>query len=144
MEVARILTNFVYLCLIINLFVMKKLLLFLFLLCPFALMAQTSEPATGTIVDVTTFTGIMAIVTAIATQVAKVIPAIDSNKWLKVLTSLLVGVLVCVICWLLNASPLLQGLLWWQALLYGVAVGVSAGGFYDLVKVVWNLFGKKE
>ena len=107
-------------------------------------MAQTSEPATGTIVDVTTFTGIMAIVTAIATQVAKVIPAIDSNKWLKVLTSLLVGVLVCVICWLLNVSPLLQGLLWWQALLYGVAVGVSAGGFYDLVKVVWNLFGKKE
>lgn len=123
---------------------MKRILLFLFLLSPVALMAQTGADTAGTVIDLTTFTGIMAVVTAIATQVAKVVPAIGDNKWLKVLASLGIGVVLCLLSWLLRVSPVLDGLVWWQVMVYGLAVGLSASGFYDLVKVIWNLFGNKE
>lgn len=123
---------------------MKKILLFLFLLSPMALMAQTGVDTGEIVIDFTTFTGIMAVVTALVTQVAKLVPAIGDNKWFKVLTSLGVGIVVCFFAWGLQLSPLLEGLVWWQTLVYGLAVGLSAAGFYDLVKVLWNLFGNKE
>lgn len=123
---------------------MKRILLFLFLLSPVTLMAQTGADTAGTVIDLTTFTGIMAVVTAIATQVAKVVPAIGDNKWLKVLASLGIGVVLCLLSWVLQVSPVLDGLVWWQVMVYGLAVGLSASGFYDLVKVIWNLFGNKK
>ena len=62
---------------------MKRLLfLFAMLLTPFALMAQEVIPSEGAItIDLTTFTGIMAFVTMSATQLAKVVPYIDTHKW---------------------------------------------------------------
>ncbi len=36
--------------------------------------------------------------------------------------------------WFLKVSPLSVGSEWWEALLYGVAVGFSSAGFYDMVK----------
>ena len=64
---------------------MKRLLfLFAMLLMPFALLAQEVIPSEGTIpIDLTTFTGIMAFVTMSATQLAKVVPYIDTHKWAK-------------------------------------------------------------
>lgn len=64
---------------------MKRLLfLFAMLLTPFALMAQEVIPSEGPItIDLTTFTGIMAFVTMSATQLAKVVPYIDTHKWLR-------------------------------------------------------------
>ena len=124
---------------------MKRLLfLFAMLLTPFALMAQEVIPSEGTItIDLTTFTGIMAFVTMSATQLAKVVPYIDTHKWAKVLSAVVIGMLGCILAWLLKVSPLLIGSEWWEALLYGVAVGLSSAGFYDLVKAIGSLFIKK-
>ena len=111
-----------------------------------ALMAQETIPAetAGTVIDVTTFGGMMAVVTAIVTQFAKLIPYINEHKWAKVLTSLGVGVAATMACWGLQVSDYLAGLLWWQALVAGVAVGMSSAGFYDLVKAIWSVFKPKE
>jgi hypothetical protein len=124
---------------------MKKLLfLLVMLLAPMALMAQEIIPSEGTItIDLTTFTGIMAFVTMSATQLAKVVPYIDTHKWAKVLSAVVIGMLVCILAWLLKVSPLLIGSEWWEALLYGVAVGLSSAGFYDLVKAIGSLFIKR-
>lgn len=124
---------------------MKRLLfLFAMLLTPFALMAQEVIPADSPItIDLTTFTGIMAFVTMSATQLAKVVPYIDTHKWAKILSAVVIGMLTCVLAWFLQVSPLLIGSEWWEALLYGVAVGLSAAGFYDLVKTIGSLFVKR-
>lgn len=129
----------------LNVLDMKRLLfLFAMLLTPFALMAQEVIPSEGVItIDLTTFTGIMAFVTMSATQLAKVVPYIDTHKWAKVLSAVVIGMLVCILAWLLKVSPLLIGSEWWEALLYGVAVGLSSAGFYDLVKAIGSLFIKR-
>ena len=117
---------------------MKRLLfLFAMLLTPFVLMAQEVIPSEGA------FTGIMAFVTMSATQLAKVVPYIDTHKWAKVLSAVVIGMLVCILAWLLKVSPLLIGSEWWEALLYGIAVGFSSAGFYDLVKAIGSLFVKR-
>lgn len=117
-----------------------------FMLVSFALMAQGVEtPAeSGTLVDVTTFTGMMAVVTAIVTQVCKLVPFIGEKKWAKVLCSVVVGIAATMACWALQVSDFVAGLVWWQALLAGVAAGISAAGFYDVVKAIWSIFKPKE
>lgn len=124
---------------------MKRLLfLFVMLLTPFALMAQEVIPSEGTItIDLTIFTGIMAFVTMSATQLAKVVPYIDAHKWAKILSAIVIGMLTCILAWFLQVSPLLVGSEWWEALLYGVAVGFSSAGFYDMVKALGSLFVKR-
>ena len=101
----------------------------------------TSEA--GTMIDVTTFGGMMALVTMVVTQFAKLIPFIEEHKWAKVLTSLGVGIAATMACWGLQVSDYLAGLVWWQALVAGVAVGLSSCGFFDLVKAVWSIFKPK-
>lgn len=125
---------------------MKRLLfLFTMLLTPFALMAQEVIPSEGPItIDLTTFTGIMAFVTMSATQLAKVVPYIDTHKWAKVVSAIVIGMVVCVLAWALKVSPLLIGSEWWEALLYGAAAGASGAGLYDLVKAIGSLFIKKD
>lgn len=109
-------------------------------------MAQETLPAetAGVVIDVTTFGGMMAVVTAIVTEFAKLIPYINGHKWAKVLTSLGVGIAATMACWGLQVSDYLAGLIWWQALIAGVAVGISAAGFYDIVKAIWSVFKPKE
>ena len=124
---------------------MKRLLfLFVMLLTPFALMAQEVIPSDGTItIDLTTFTGIMAFVTMSATQLAKLVPYIDTDKWAKILSAVVIGMFTCILAWFLQVSPLLVGSERWEVLLYGVAVGFSSAGFYDLVKAIGSLFVKR-
>lgn len=110
-----------------------------------ALMAQeTGTETAGTMIDVTTFGGMMAVVTMIVTQFAKLIPFIAEHKWAKVLTSLGVGIAATMACWGLQVSDYLAGLIWWQALVAGVAVGLSSCGFYDVIKALWSIFKPKE
>ena len=47
-------------------------------------------------------------------------------------------------CWGLQVSDYLAGLIWWQALVAGVAVGLSSCGFYDVIKALWSIFKPKE
>lgn len=104
--------------------------------------AATDAPSESgqTLVDVGTFTGLVALTSMIVTQVMKVIPAIDGNRLAKIGISVLVGIVACIVMWVLQASPLLDGLVWWQALLYGLAAGLSGCGFYDVIKAIAGLF----
>lgn len=67
-------------------------------------------------------------------------PYIDTHKWAKVVSAIVIGMVVCVLAWALKVSPLLIGSEWWEALLYGAAAGASGAGLYDLVKAIGSLF----
>lgn len=111
------------------------------------LMAQTGElpvEGAGFVIDLTTFTGIVALISAIVTQLLKLIPAIQGSKLAKIGISAGVGILVCFAAWGLNISPLLVDSAWWQVLLYGLAAGLSGCGFYDVVKAIADLFKKDK
>ena len=102
------------------------------------------EATSGIVIDLGTFAGITALVSALVTQVLKLIPAIKDNKLAKIGISAGVGIVVCLAAWLLQIAAPLEGLPWWQTLLYGLASGLSGCGFYDLVKAVAGLFKKEE
>ena len=80
----------------------------------------------------------------IATQILKVIPAIKENKLAKIGISVAVGIIVCMVCWVLQVSPILISMKWWVALLYGLAAGLSACGFYDIIKAIYNTIIKPD
>lgn len=96
------------------------------------------------VIDVGSFTGIVALVSMIATQILKVIPAIKENKLAKIGISVAVGIIVCMVCWVLQVSPILISMEWWVALLYGLAAGLSACGFYDIIKAIYNTIIKPD
>lgn len=127
---------------------MKKIVLVMSMLLLFVggAFAQTEVSNEGTqiILDLSTFTGIAAVISSVVTQIFKLIPAIDGSKIAKIGISVAVGIVVCMLSWLLKVSEPLAGLIWWQTLIYGVAAGLSGCGFYDLVKVVWELFKPKD
>lgn len=102
-----------------------------------------NEPS-GIVIDLGTFAGITALVSAVVTQILKLVPKIQENKLAKIGISAGVGLVTCMAAWLLQIAAPLDGLSWWQTLLYGLASGLSGCGFYDLVKAVWQLFKKKE
>lgn len=103
-----------------------------------------TDPSTSFVIDLGTFTGIVAVVSTLVTQITKVVPAISESKLIKILISVGTGIAVCMVCWLLKATPLLNDLVWWQSLLYGLAVGLSGCGFYDIIKAIGSLFGKQD
>lgn len=127
---------------------MKKIVLLMSMLMLFVCgaFAQTEVSNEGTqiILDLSTFTGIVTVISSVVTQIFKLIPAIDGSKIAKIGISVAVGIVVCMLSWLLKVSEPLAGLIWWQTLIYGVAAGLSGCGFYDLVKVVWELFKPKD
>lgn len=121
--------------------VMSMLLLFV---CGVFAQTEVSNEGTQIILDLSTFTGIVTVISSVVTQIFKLIPAIDGSKIAKIGISVAVGIVVCMLSWLLKVSEPLAGLIWWQTLIYGVAAGLSGCGFYDLVKVVWELFKPKD
>lgn len=104
----------------------------------------TTAPAEGTevVIDLGTFTGIVAVISVIVTQILKVVPAVSENRLVKIGLSCAVGMVLCLVAWALQLTPLLAGYEWWGSLVYGVAAGLSGCGFYDLVKAIAELFDK--
>lgn len=127
---------------------MKRLMVFaVLMLCAVVMVfAQDGggEATSGIVIDLGTFAGITAVVSAVVTQILKLIPKVKENKLAKIGISAGVGMVVCVVAWLLQIAAPLEGLPWWQVLLYGLASGLSGCGFYDLVKAVAGLFKKEE
>lgn len=113
-------------------------------LCSVMMFATDGTASDGIVIDLGTFAGITAVVSALVTQILKLIPAVAGNKLAKIGISAGVGIAVCMAAWLLHVSAPLDGLSWWQALLYGLASGLSGCGFYDLVKAVAGLFKKGD
>ena len=121
--------------------VMSMLLLFV---CGVFAQTEVSNEGTQIILDLSTFTGIVTVISSVVTQIFKLIPAIDGSKIAKIGISVAVGIVVCMLAWVLKISEPLAGLIWWQTLIYGVAAGLSGCGFYDLVKVIWELVRPKD
>lgn len=128
---------------------MKKFIFMFMALLTLAIPALAAEdigiaPASEVVIDVGSFTGIVALVSMIATQILKVIPAIKENKLAKIGISVVVGIIVCMVCWVLQVSPILISMKWWVALLCGLAAGLSACGFYDIIKAIYNTIIKPD
>jgi hypothetical protein len=125
----------------------KKLIIMLNMLLMFVvgIAAQTAiglseevvEP--GLVTDFASFTGIMALISLVVTQLSKLIPSIKEKKWAKPLVSIAVGILSCLFGWILQISPVLEGLIWYMVILYGVFAGLSACGLYSILKPLIEL-----
>lgn len=126
---------------------LKKLIIMLNMLLMFTvgIAAQTamglSEEAIepGLVTDFASFTGIMALISLVVTQLSKLIPSIEERKWAKPLVSIAVGILSCLFGWILQISPVLEGLIWYMVILYGVFAGLSACGLYSILKPLIEL-----
>lgn len=126
---------------------LKKLIIMLNMLLMFTvgIAAQTamglSEEAIepGLVTDFASFTGIMTLVSLVVTQLSKLIPSIEERKWAKPLVSIVVGILSCLFGWILQISPVLEGLIWYMVILYGVFTGLSACGLYSILKPLIEL-----
>lgn len=126
---------------------LKKLIIMLNMLLMFVvgIAAQTAmslseevvEP--GLVTDFASFTGIMALISLVVTQLSKLIPGISERKWAKPLVSIAVGILSCLFGWILQISPVLEGLIWYRVILYGVFAGLSACGLYSILKPLIEL-----
>jgi hypothetical protein len=126
---------------------LKKLIIMLNMLLMFVvgIAAQTAiglseevvEP--GLVTDFASFTGIMALISLVVTQLSKLIPSIKEKKWAKPLVSIAVGILSCLFGWILQISPVLEGLIWYMVILYGVFAGLSACGLYSILKPLIEL-----
>ena len=126
---------------------LKKLIIMLNMLLMFTvgIAAQTamglSEEAIepGLVTDFASFTGIMTLISLVVTQLSKLIPSIKEKKWAKPLVSIAVGILSCLFGWILQISPVLEGLIWYMVILYGVFAGLSACGLYSILKPLIEL-----
>lgn len=98
---------------------------------------EVVEP--GLVTDFASFTGIMTLVSLVVTQLSKLIPGISEKKWAKPLVSIAVGILSCLFGWILQISPVLEGLIWYMVMLYGVFAGLSACGLYSILKPLIEL-----
>ena len=126
---------------------LKKLIIMLNMLLMFVvgIAAQTAmglseevvEP--GLVTDFASFTGIMTLISLVVTQLSKLIPSIEEKKWAKPLVSIAVGILSCLFGWILQISPVLEGLIWYMVILYGVFAGLSACGLYSILKPLIEL-----
>lgn len=126
---------------------LKKLIIMLNMILMFTvgIAAQTAmglseevvEP--GLVTDFASFTGIMALISLVVTQLSKLIPSIKEKKWAKPLVSIAVGILSCLFGWILQISPVLEGLIWYMVILYGVFAGLSACGLYSILKPLIEL-----
>lgn len=126
---------------------LKKLIIMLNMLLMFTvgIAAQTamglSEEAIepGLVTDFASFTGIMTLISLVVTQLSKLIPSLEEKKWAKPLVSIAVGILSCLFGWILQISPVLEGLIWYMVILYGVFAGLSACGLYSILKPLIEL-----
>ena len=127
---------------------MKRLVIFSYLIvaCVLTVIAQETGVSNGESVGVSvaTFAGVTALVSLLGTQIAKLVPYIGSHNWAKILVSVGIGIVVAMASWGLQLADFMAGFAWWQALLTGVASGLSACGFYDLIKAICNMFKKEE
>lgn len=126
---------------------MKRIQLFIMLLfvCTMGFaQTQNGNVANEIVIDLSSFAGIMAVTSALVTQLAKLIPAINNSRLAKIGISTITGMIICIIAWGLQISEVLIELSWWQVLIYGLCAGLSGCGFYDLVKAIGALFKKEK
>ena len=88
-----------------------------------------------------TFAGIVAIVSFALTQGAKIIPFVEKNTFTKIASSIVIAVVISIVGWHFKWAAFLDGMALWQVLIQGAIAGLSACGFYDVLKN-WGLVKK--
>ena len=123
---------------------MKRFLIFFAVLSllllvsiPVAAQANTNEtPALG--IDLTTFAGVVAVVSLIVTQLTKVLPVIQTTTILKICIPVVLGIVISLVSWHFGWAVFLTGMVLWQVILQGVIAGLASCGFYDLIKTIFK------
>jgi len=109
----------------------------LFLIIPFHCYAQDGGGGVQPI-DVSSFAGIVALVSLVVTQGAKLIPFINATTLAKIATSIITGIAITFVAKAFGLAEFLQGLVWWHVLIQGTLAGLSASGIYDLLKSIFR------
>ena len=135
---------------------MKKFVLMMFAMIMAVVSAYAAEPmlaaqaaseVAGTsefVIDLGSFAGIVACISMIVTQITKVVPVVSASKLAKIGISCAVGMIVCILSWMLDLTALLESYQWYGVLIYGLCAGLAGCGFYDVIKAIGNLFKQEE
>jgi small-conductance mechanosensitive channel len=78
--------------------------------------------------SISTFMGIVSVISVLVTQIAKQLPVIAVNTLLKIFVSVAVGIAVSLLAWYIGVADFLTGLLWWQVIIQGLIAGFTACG----------------
>jgi hypothetical protein len=120
---------------------MKRFLFLFFMMFALSITGVAAQgqytSQTGSMADITAFTGIIAAVALVGTQIVKMIPAIGYSARLKILVSVFIGILATFISWKLSLAAFLTGVQWWQALIYGAGAGLLGSGMFDVLKALF-------
>lgn len=106
--------------------------------------AQTTvEPTPDYSSAFTTFAGLVAIIPFVVEGMKKIFKSI--SPIVIQIISWVTGIAVTMFGWAFHLG-FLNGLEWWQALLYGLGVSLAANGIFDTGLIEWivALFAKKK
>lgn len=125
---------------------MRKILLLMFMsvLAFVGVYAQTVvESAPDYSSAFTTFAGLVAIIPFVVEGMKKIFKSI--SPIVIQIISWVTGIAVTMFGWAFHLG-FLNGLEWWQALLYGLGVSLAANGIFDTGLIEWivGLFAKKK
>lgn len=116
------------------------------LLCSLSLYAQTTntEEAIDYAGYFATFIGVSGVVTVV-TEFVKKLFKVTPNEWIQRIISWTIGIILGLFAWIFNLG-MFEGLVWWQALLWGFGAGLSSNGIFDtgLIEWLFSLFTKKN
>lgn len=113
---------------------------------PLMLFAQdmVEMDSSNVVLDFTTYGGLAAIAGMVIVQIGKLIPAVNNNKWLKILCSLIVGIAIAVVVKAIGITSPVTDLSWGSTVIAGLITGGSSCGLYDLISSIIKLFKKEE
>lgn len=111
---------------------------------PMVLFAQDGVGGSGLVLDFGTYAGLSVIIGTAVTQLAKFIPYVKEHNWLKILISIVVGIIVAVVVKAIGLESPVTSLDWGMAVLAGALTGLASSGLYDLAKAIGGLFKNKE
>ena len=97
----------------------------------------------NTALGLTSFSGIVAVVAFAITEGAKIFPFINKSTFSKIGISLAVAIAVTFAAWQFHVADFLDGMVWWKVAIQGAFAGLSACGFYDVLKAMGLVGGQK-
>lgn len=109
---------------------------------PMVLFAQDGTGESGLVLDFGTYAGLSVVIGTAVTQLAKFIPYVKEHNWLKILVSIVMGIIVAVIVKAIGIESPVTSLSWGLAVLAGALTGLASSGLYDLAKIIGSLFKK--
>ncbi|PKP11944.1 MAG: hypothetical protein CVU09_00150 [Bacteroidetes bacterium HGW-Bacteroidetes-4] len=119
---------------------MKKLVLILLLFLGFGISAFASQGEASEVVtqSFATIGGLAALVASIVQAVKK---AVKLKAYWYQIFSFIVAIFLSFVGWYFKLGLFDSIQYWYYALLIGISIGLFSNGFYDLAKIILQLFG---